>query len=125
MSEKKSAPNFSGAADIGLSVYLLGRDTVRVESQQTNKGMNVYVEGEKVKVHEFSLRRMGDPHDKSIKDRDMELDRSIQIIPREELNKFLPAYARDATAKFVSKEYRSYQGRQKANAEYEAKHTKK
>jgi hypothetical protein len=124
MSEKKML-ELRGAADIGLSVYMLGRDTVRVESQQTNKGINIYIEGKEVKVHEFPLRKMGDPHDKSINDKDMELDQSISPVRREELNKLLPAYAREATAKFINKQYNSYQERQKANAEYEGKHTKK
>ncbi len=124
--EKKDTPEFSKAGDIGLFVYTLGRDTVRVESQQTNKGMNIYFDGKEVKVHEFTLRSMGRPgEDKSIKDRDMELDQSITPLRREELNRFLPEYAKGVTAKFISKEYNSYQEREKANAEYTAKHAKK
>jgi hypothetical protein len=94
----------SKAHELGLSVYNIG-DVVRVESQKTNKGINISSDG---KTHEFTLRSMGRPgEDKSIKDRDLELNPAITPIRVDELQK-LPKYASGKAVQFVEKEYNSY-----------------
>ena len=121
MEIKETRIDPSKANKIAVFAYDDGLGHVVIESQKTNKAIIITKEG---KSKEYALRKMEDSFDKSVKDRDLELNPSLHPLHAHELGK-LPAYAQGKAATFIDRQYSSYEETQKANTEYQARHTKK